>query len=102
METCNNPDERCWWLGGTRAARKEDVEKWSRSGSIFKVKLMGFGNEMDVWCEKRNSTARLRFWLKNGTMARLSTEKTKTARGACLECEKGGGQELGLEHGDVE
>lgn len=80
----------------------EDVEKWSRSGSILKVKLMGFGNKMDVWCERRNSRARLRFGLRSGRRARLSPEKTKTARGACLDCERGGGQELGLEHGDVE
>lgn len=48
----------------------EDAEEWSDSGSILKVGLTGFGNKMDVWCGKRNSRVRLRFWLsieKDGT-----------------------------------
>lgn len=68
----------------------------------FEGRPTGFGNKMDVWCEKRNSRAKLRFWLRNGRMERLSTEKTKTARGAYLESERGGGQEFGLEYEDVE
>lgn len=83
-------------------ARMDGVEKWLGSGSILKVDLRGFGNKMDVWCEKRNSRAKLRFWLRSGRMERPSTEKTKTARGAYLERERGGGQEFGLEYEDVE
>lgn len=78
-------------------ARMEGVEKWLGSGSI----LTGFGNKMDMPCDKRNSRARTKI-SRTRRMERPSTEKTKTARGACLERERGGGQEFGLEHGDVE
>lgn len=82
-------DDGSW--GGPRGARMEGIEKWLDLGSFLKVELTAFGNKIDVWCEKRNSRARLRFQLRNGRM-----EKAKTARGSWLECTRGEGLDLVL------
>lgn len=86
----------------TRAARMDGVEKWADSGSVSKAELTGFGNQVDVWNERRNSRARLRFGSRDGRMERPSTEKTQTARGVCLGREGSGGREFGFELGGVE
>ena len=81
----------------------EDVEKWSDSGSILKVALAGFGKKNGrVVCEKRNSRARLRFWLRNERTKKRFTEKIKTVGGTHLERERGEGQELGFERESIE